>query len=149
MKMKRILSLLICILLASAMLVGCETVIGQYYFDVYLPNGVGVQEEKPEVTLDFYVITEFPENYDDPAVKQQHNTDLVTIKDNINLYLQDAYKTKLNIHFLSADDYEATIKAATSGIVLINSENLMNDTSWTTSRFRPSPRAVKPWVRPW
>lgn len=127
MKSKRIISLLLCVLMVSVMLVGCEEVIGQYYYDVYLPNGIGVTEEKPEVKLDFYVITEFPENYDNPEVKQQHNSDLVTVKDNINLYLQDKYKTTLDIHFLSADNYESTIKSATSGIVLINSESLMSD----------------------
>ena len=127
MNLKKIISLLLCLVFASAMLVGCETVIGQYYYDVYLPNGVGVKEEKPEVTLDFYVITEFPENYNDPEIKQHHNSDLVTVMDNINLYMQDKYRTKLNIHYLSADNYDQTVKSATSGVVLINSEALMSD----------------------
>ncbi len=127
MKLKKYSALLLCIVLALVALVGCETPIGQYYEEVYKPNKVGVKEEKPEVELDFYIITEFPENYDDAEVKAQHKSDLVTVQDNINLHLKEKYKTTLNIHFLSAEEYENTVKSATSGIVLINSEALMND----------------------
>ncbi len=127
MKMKKYVALFLCIVLATIALVGCETPIGEYYYEVYQPNNVGVKEEKPEMTLDFYIVTEFPENYDDADVKSQHNSDLVTVKDNINLHLKDKYKTTLNIHFISAEDYDTTVKSATSGIVLINSESLMNE----------------------
>lgn len=127
MKFKKYAALVLCIVLAAFALVGCETEIGQYYKEVYQPNGVGVKVEKPVVKLDFYIVTEFPENYEDPEVKAQHNSDLVTVKDNINLHLLDKYKTELNINFIAADEYDSVVKSATSGIVLINSESLMND----------------------
>ena len=127
MNMKKIASLLLCIVIAVVSLVGCETAIGQYYKDVYEPNGIGNPVVKSELKFDFYIITEFPgENATEEEIAQ-HNSDLATIKDNINLHLKDEYSTELNIIFKSADEYEATVKSATSGIVLINSESLMND----------------------
>ena len=127
MNMKKIASLLLCVVIAVVSLVGCETAIGQYYKDVYEPNGIGNPVVKSELKFDFYIITEFPgENATEEEIAQ-HNSDLATIKDNINLHLKDEYSTELNIIFKSADEYEATVKSATSGIVLINSESLMND----------------------
>lgn len=127
MKIKRIAALILCVVLSLTVLVGCETAIGQYYWDVYKPNNVGVKEEKPEVKLDFYIITEYPENYDNEDVAAEHNSDLATVEYNINLHLADTYRTTLDIHFISEDKYAETIKTATSGIVLINSESLMKD----------------------
>ena len=127
MKMKKYVSLLLCIVIAVVSLVGCETAIGQYYYDVYLPNGIGAPVVKTNEVFDFYIITEFPGEDATEEDIAQHNSDLATIKDNINLHLQDEYNTKLNIIFKSVDEYEETVKSATSGIVLINSESLMND----------------------
>lgn len=127
MNMKKLASLLLCVVIAVVSLVGCETAIGQYYKDVYEPNGIGNPVVKSELKFDFYIITEFPGENATEAEIAQHNSDLATIKDNINLHLKDEYSTELNIIFKSADEYEETIKNATSGIVLINSESLMNE----------------------
>ena len=135
MKIKKLLLVLFCMVLACTALVGCEDDIGEY-FEVYedggliRPAGDGmyeiIVEEKPEIVLDFYVITERPEDYGDEEVRAQYDLDVTTVKNNINIHLKDEYRTELNIHYLTADEYEAVVKNAKSGIVLINNEALMN-----------------------
>ena len=135
MKIKKLLLVLFCVVLACSVLVGCEDDIGEY-FEVYeeggliRPAGDGmyeiIVEEKPEIVLDFYVIAERPEDYADADVKAQYDLDIITVKNNINLHLKDEYRTELNIHYLTAEEYDDAVKTAKSGIVLINSESLMN-----------------------
>ena len=120
MRMKKILALLLCAVLSVGALVSCEEGIGSY-----LPN----YDWKPEVIVekefDLYIVTE-----NDPASVE--DTVYITVEDKINQYIGDKFNTTLNIHYLTADKYDAEIanvvsdSGSKSGIVLINSKALMD-----------------------
>lgn len=120
MRIKKILALLLCAVLSVGALVSCEEGIGSY-----LPNYDWKPEVVEEKEFDLYIITET-----DPASVE--NTVYVTVQDKINQYIGDEFKTTLNIHYLTADKYDAEIASVVadggskSGIVLINSKALMD-----------------------
>ena len=134
MKLRRMFALVFCVLMATVALVGCEEAIGDYYYDYYKPNGIGEKAEIPKVNLDFYIIAEYPENYNtDAAVKAAYDSTLATVAYNINLHLEEAYKTTLNINYLTADEYAGKINEITAegstankGIVLIVGKDMMD-----------------------
>ena len=118
MRIKKILALVLCTVLAVLALVSCEDQVGSY-----LPN----YDWKPEVvekkTFDLYIIT-------DSNTDEVEDTVFITVQDKINQYIGDKYNTTLNIHYLTAGEYDAAIASVTatgganSGIVLINSKTL-------------------------
>ncbi len=109
--------LALCAMLSLLVLAGCaDDPIGSYKYD-WTPTVV----EKLE--FDFYIVT-------GDATTDNAKT---TVKDKINQYLEDKYNTKLNIHYVSAADYENEIKTLVgdgtekkSGIVLVNSTAMMD-----------------------
>ena len=134
MKAKKLIALLIFALMACVSLIGCEDEIGKYYYEVYEPGKIGVVAEKPSVELDFYIISEYPEGYGSvEEVTKAYDSTLATVKYNINLHLEEVYKTTLDIHFISEDEYAEKISSITAvgskenkGIVLINSATMMD-----------------------
>ncbi len=120
MRIKKIIALVLCALLSVLALVSCEEEIGSY-----LPNYDWKPTVVEDMEFDMYIITESDTETVDETV-------FVTVQDKINQYLGDKYHTTLNIHYLTADKYDAEIASVAgdggskSGIVLINSKTLMD-----------------------
>ena len=115
--MKRIISLLLCLVMVCGMLVSCgETVIGEHLQD-YIDKFYEAPEEKIELKL--YVIYE---EADKGALQE--------VKRRINALTEADYNTKLVVEYCTAAEYDGKVDAAVAGnekaIVLINSESLMN-----------------------
>ena len=97
MKMKKIIALLVCLFASCLFLAGCEEAIGGYleeYYSKYKP------EPEYYVMYDFYIISE---DGTDTMAKS-------TVNEKINQVFGDKYKTKLNMIFLSYDNYEAQLR---------------------------------------
>ena len=118
MRIKKLLALVLCTVLSLLALVSCEKDVG-----AYLPNYNWKPEVIAEKEFDLYIIT-------DSDIETVDSSVFVTVEDKINQYIGDKYHTTLNIHYLTADEYETEIAAVTSaegknsGIVLINSKAL-------------------------
>ncbi len=118
--MRKLISLLLCVALCF-ILVGCaEEDIGAD-LDDYLNNYQ--PEVREEITLDFYIVVE-----DTTVVESTTH-----IKSAISSYLQQNYKTELNINFLKASEYEDAVSAGISNtgerradIILVNSAEMFN-----------------------
>ena len=109
-------------------LVSCEEdILGELADE--LSKVIGFDNTKPleKVTLDMYIITD--ESTTDNAKK--------TVNDKINQYLKDRknkkFDTKLNIHYLTEDEYTAGIAGKNNGIVLINGKSTLD---WLVSENR-------------
>ena len=126
--MKKIISLLLCMIMCCFLLVGCaEEEIGadlDDYKDQYKPI------VRDDLSLNLYIITG-----DDT-----HSNAISTVSRMINLRLAELYNTTLNIKYLKASEYEAAALAATKStgddradIVLVAGhgmfEKLMKDKS--------------------
>ena len=117
--MKKLISLLLCFVLAVTMLASCgDTVIGDYEYPNFVPNVV------PAITLDFHIIV--GEGTSDLAID--------SVGRMLSQYTETKYKTSLNIHYISEADYKAQLLADIdktgedkADIVLINSAELMNE----------------------
>ena len=114
--MKRVISLLLCLVMACTMLVSCgETVIGEH-----LDELINKFYEEPEkkISLKLYVISDA---IDDGARQE--------VKRRINALAESKYNTKLDVVYLDKDNYDAAVKTAVQNgedaIVLIHSEALM------------------------
>ena len=97
MKMKKLIALLICLFASCLFLASCEDVIGGYlkdYYEKYQP------EPEYYVMYDFYIICE-----DDTDTMAKS-----TVNEKINQVFGDKYKTKLNMIYLSYDNYEAQLR---------------------------------------
>jgi ABC-type glycerol-3-phosphate transport system substrate-binding protein len=103
----------LCLLAMTLTLASCED--GQ--IGSYLENYDWEPEVIEDVTLDFYIIV--GEGTSENA--------MTTVRDKINQYLSDKYHTKLEIHYLTADEYDSTVATKNSGIVLITSKALMDE----------------------
>lgn len=119
--MKKLLSMLLCIVFVCFALVGCaEDVIGEYLENY---NNNKVTDDQIE-KLNFYIITG---NGTSSEAK-------ITVPQNINAYLKDKYKTELVITYCTADEYETVLNTAMNktneserpDIILINNESLFN-----------------------
>lgn len=116
--MKKIVSAILCIVLALFTLAGCgKDVIGDYIDQYEKPT------EKPALTLNLYIIC------GDETVSNAK----VTVAERIKTYTLDTYETTLNVVYCDADEYAAKIQAATKNdatekadIFLITSEEMMN-----------------------
>lgn len=117
--MKKILSLLLCLVLTCAVLVSCDDPqIGDGTKDY--PQTV---EKVERLDLNMYIIT--GDSTTDNAVK--------TVKSNIANHTKTTYNTVLNIFYVSESAYESTVLSALAEggkdaphIILINSENLVD-----------------------
>ena len=117
--MKKILSLILCLILSVTMLASCDDgVIGDYEYPDYEPTYV------PTITLDVHVIV--GEGTEELAID--------SVGRMLSQHSETKLKTKLNVHYISEADYVATLKAdiGKSGaeqadIVLINSPELANE----------------------
>ncbi len=125
MKLKKIFSLFLSVVILSAMLVSCtEEDKTQEWLDYYKENNYGQPVEIPDVNIDFYIIKGDDMSSDANITK--------TVQDKINQILYTTYNTRININYLSADDYADRIDSFTnesSGIVLINSLETMEKLS--------------------
>lgn len=114
--MKRIFSLLLCLIMACGMLVGCgETVIGEHLDS--LKENFYVEPEK-KIALKLYIV------YDEA----DHGA-LQEVERRINAMTEADYNTQLDVVYCTAEEYDDTVMAAAAAnekaIVLINSEELM------------------------
>lgn len=91
--MRKIISLLLCLVICCSVLVGCaDPVIGEDledYLNQYKP------EVRDALELDFYIIV--GEGTTDPAIS--------TVERMINSYLSEKYSTTLDMHYITADKY--------------------------------------------
>ena len=115
--MKRVISLLLCLVLACGMLVSCgETEIGKHAASLkeqfYIPP-----EEK--ISLKLYVVYE-----------EADNGALVEVERRINALAESEYNTKLDVVYMTTGEYAEKVKAAAEAgekaIVLIASAEAMN-----------------------
>ncbi|MBR7117307.1 MAG: hypothetical protein IKC87_06340 [Clostridia bacterium] len=119
--MRKILSLLLCVLMCCFLLASCaEEEIGadlKGYLEKYTP------EKREDIVLDFYIITGDGTN--------KHAID--TVSREINAYLESKYQTTLDIHFITEAEYNATVIAdaaaegeARADIVFVNGIDMFN-----------------------
>ena len=96
--MKRIVGFLLCISMIVVMLVSCkDSEIGSYR-----PNYDGlIPEAKTDEVLDFYII----------VGEGTSQNAITTVTMYINQYLEIKFKTTLDIHYLTAAQYEASVMA--------------------------------------
>ena len=122
--MKKLLSLMLCIVFVCLTLVGCgRDPIGDFLKNYNTDAKTDDQIEK----LNFYIITG---DETSPEAK-------ITVPQNINAYLKEKYEIELNVVYCTAAEYDATLTAAMNktneaerpDIVLINSEELFNSLS--------------------
>lgn len=120
--MKKLLSLMLCIVFVCLTLVGCgQDIIGEY-LENYNTNQI--TDDKIE-KLNFYIITG-----DETSAEAR-----ITVPQNINAYLKEKYEIELNIVYCTAAEYETTLTAAMNktneaerpDIILVNSSNLFTD----------------------
>lgn len=97
MRIKRILALALCLIIACLSLVSCEEEIG-----AYLENYDYTPEKVVNMEFDLYIIV---------GESTEANA-TTTVNEKINQALNDKYKTKLNIHYITAAEYEAEVNAA-------------------------------------
>ena len=99
--MKRLIGVLLCLMLACFVLVGCaEDVIGE---DLKNYTGNTVADDKIE-KLNFYIIT------GDTTADEAKTT----VPQNINAYLKEKYEIILNIVYLTEAEYDAKVQEALS-----------------------------------
>ena len=119
--MKKLLSLMLCIVFVCLALVSCgEDVIGEYLENY---NTDTVTDDQIE-TLNFYIIT------GDSTTAEASGT----VEKNINNYLKEKYAIELNIEYCTEAEYAEklsagmaeTTEAARPDIILINSYDLYN-----------------------
>ncbi|MBR2343403.1 MAG: extracellular solute-binding protein [Clostridia bacterium] len=100
--MKRIISLLLCLVLVCMTLVSCKEdgfgYNGEY--DKYISD-----EERDPIVLDFCIVT---------GEATQLNAKK-TVTASINQFLGAKFNTTLNIHYITAENYEAEVLAAAKG----------------------------------
>ena len=120
--MKKLLSMLLCLILVCGMLVSCDE---DRVFGSYLPNYDDYEPEVDEkLTLNLYIIT------DDTTAENAKDT----VALNINLYTTRKYNTELKVHYLTAAKYQSKVTeevsasdADSANIVLINSITMMQN----------------------
>ena len=122
--MKRLLSLLLCIVMICLALTGCsESFLEQFKEDIKEYDDLVLPSEREDVVLDFYIICE----------AETTDRSKEDVERYINAHLSDLYKTTLDIHYLSMEEYQNTVlaDAAKTGeeradIVLIAGYDMFN-----------------------
>ncbi len=132
MRIKRILSMALCLVMVCLALVGCEEEIGSY-----LENYDYQPEKVANMDFDLYIIV-------GEGTEKNATT---TVNAYISNYLSNKFKSRVNINYITADEYNATVEAALSTpvtdkhyiadlennrvtvgkIVLVNSEDMMDE----------------------
>ncbi len=120
--MKKLLSMLICLVFICGMLVSCDD---DRVFGSFLPNYDDYEPEVEEkLTLNLYIITD--------DVTAENAKDTVAL--NINLYTTRNYNTELKVRYLTASKYQSKVTeevnasdADSANIVLINSLSMMTN----------------------
>ena len=120
--MKKLLSLILCIVFVCLALVSCaEDVIGEY-----LPNyNTGSVNDDEIEKLNFYIITGDGTSADAK----------ITVPQNINSYIKEKYKIMLNVVYCTEADYYSTLteamnktdEASRPDVILINSKSLFDE----------------------
>lgn len=100
MRIKRIIALALCLILACLTLASCEEEIGSY-----LKNYDYEPEKVVNMEFDLYIIV--GEGTDVNA--------MTTVNEKISQALNEKYKTKLNIEYLTEAEYEETVNAVVDG----------------------------------
>jgi hypothetical protein len=97
--MKKLLSLILCIVLVCTTLVGCkQDVIGEF-----LENYMDKKTQDTAIeTLNFYIIT------GDETSEEA----MTTVPQNINAYIKEKYKIELNIHYFTEAEYQQNLMSA-------------------------------------
>ncbi len=111
MKMKKIIALVLCVLLACLALASCaEEDIKDHangeldrYNEFYKPEVI------VKVNYDLYIISECDNSLDAETSK-------ATVQAMINQYLDDKYNTTLTIHYVTADEYAATVDGVVASL---------------------------------
>ena len=115
MRIKRIITLALCALMA-VLLVSC----GEQEIGSYLDKYDYKEEVIEDVVLDMYII----------VGDETHDNAITSVKTAINKHTAEAYHTTININYVKASEYETkVVNAVASGnadIVLINSTALMD-----------------------
>ena len=119
--MRKILSLLLCLIISVFALASCaDDIIGED-LPGYLEENPNTERELYE--LDFYIVT--GDETTDAAI--------ITVTREINTYLENKYKTKLDMHFIKESDYIETTTAAVNAdgadradIVLVTGLDMFN-----------------------
>ena len=129
--MKKFISLFLCILMLFSLTACKEKEIGED-----LANRVDTTDKNTKTeTLNMYVIVG-----DDTVEKAR-----TTVLTNINVYLEESYSVQLEIHYLSAAEYEAAVMSALADgadeskrpdIILINSVEMFN-TLYSSNKLAP------------
>ncbi len=95
--MRKFISLVLCLLMICLMLTGCsESFIDKFREDIHKYDDVVLDRDREALELDFYIIC--GEGTTDRSKED--------VERYINAHLFDLYKTTLDIHYLSADEYE-------------------------------------------
>lgn len=122
--MKKLICLLLCVVMLGCMLVSCgkDDIIGQIDEELDKLKDKVPEKVVEEIELDFYIIME--EGTTENARK--------TVTLMINQYLEK-FKTKLDIHYLTADEYEEKVKTdialdtdERADIVLVTSKDMFD-----------------------
>ena len=119
--MKKIISLLLCAVMCCIMLVGCvDDEIGS---DLEEYEQYRKGEDRSAIVLDFYIVSETT----DASAKE-------TVTREINAYLSSLYKTTLDIHFITPDEYKNTVNTdsaaagdARADIVLVTDKAMFDE----------------------
>lgn len=120
--MKKFISLLLCMIMCCLLLVSCvDDTIGRDLDEYYERFPV---VEREEMELDFYIVV--GEGTTEHSIK--------TVQNYVNIYLEDKFKTALDIHYITADEYVETAVAATAvdgedraDIVLVLGKDMFDD----------------------
>ena len=119
--MKKIICLLLCAVMCCTLLVGCvDDPVGS---DLEEYEQYRKGEDRSAIVLDFYIISETT----DASAKE-------TVAREINAYLSSLYKTTLDIHFVTAEEYKSTVATdvnaagdARADIVLVTDKAMFDE----------------------
>ena len=120
--MKKLLSMMLCLVLVCGMLISCDE---DKVFGSYLPNYNDYEPEETEtLALNLYIITE----EDSSEIAKE------TVKLNVNIHTVKYYDTELKLHYLTASQYQSKVIEEVNAsdedsahIVLINSAAMMTN----------------------
>ena len=98
--MKRILSLILCLLMTSVFITGCsDSTIDDFRNDLGEYDDLELPRDREAMVLDFYIICE----------EGTTENSASTVESYINSHLSDIYNTTLDIHYLTADEYQQKV----------------------------------------
>lgn len=100
--MKRIISLILCLLMTCLFITGCsDSTLDDFKNDLGKYDDLELPSERTAMELDFYIIC------DESTTESSKST----VESYINSHLSDLYNTTLDIHYLTQDEYQAKVEA--------------------------------------